>query len=178
MDLVQGLPPEQFALEYERQVTDPALDPQEIVVSDDGGIDHHQVRGRGLLDIRDQVLPEADQNSDRFGVEIALGTQAADDEPTVADVVAGLLEQFLPVACGNDAGPTVDHPVEGLRLVLEALELHRLTLAKALLVFLSPTLIGFGGFGNNPTAGALDLGARRLVMAVDILLAPRLSFPQ
>ncbi len=72
VNLVERCLTKGFSLKYQGQVANPALGAHKVVVSDHGRIDHHDVGGGRLVDLRDQVLPERQQHRDGAGVEIAL----------------------------------------------------------------------------------------------------------
>ena len=119
------------------------MDTEEIVVSDDGRIDHHDVDGRGPTDLSDEVLPEGEQHGDGAGLQVALRSEVPDDEAAVADLVAGLLEELLEIGKRSDTGATIEHPEKGTRLVFQDLELPFLLFFDPALVLIS-VLISIG----------------------------------
>jgi hypothetical protein len=79
-----------------------------LVRPDNRRIDAHQVRGRRLFDIGDQILTERDKRGDDRCIEIPFGAEVPDDESAVADVVAGVLKKLAPLSWSDDAWPAFD----------------------------------------------------------------------
>ena len=92
----------QLVLDHQRQVPDPALNPQGVVVGHHRGVDHHGHGGGLRAILLQQALAQLPERGHELRVQKALGPQRLDQKASGLIALAGVLAGGLPLLLAAD----------------------------------------------------------------------------
>src|SRR4029450_11331901 len=117
----EGVIAEELMLDTHRQVSDPALHPEGVVVAQQREVYQHHFSGRGDCQLSDESLAQRQDGGHELWIEVALGSQPLQEEvPRLVPLAAFLVDPH-PVFLAANALPPFHRAVGRARVPTELL---------------------------------------------------------
>src|SRR5713101_5786027 len=105
--LGEGVLPEELMLDVQGQVADPALHAESVVVTQQREVEQHHLGHRGNAPLGDERLAQGPEGGHQLGVQVPLGPQPFQEEPTRLVLLLAVRADLQPVLFAAYALPTL-----------------------------------------------------------------------